>query len=496
MKNLVYLLLVFVVTNFAFSCVSDERPNERLKETYFIGLDYLDNGDSPTALDYFQQCLEIAKEPGFDDMIQFSKVYSQLSEIYHQQRLLEYELDALLNAMDCALKGRDTLLALRFEEFMVMPYGLLANIDSVISIAERVSKKYYDLGLDTLGNIKQKIALKGYIEKGQFDKARRCIEIYESGSGLFDENGDIKQGYEIYYYHKGLYYMGIEENDSAEICFQKLMRYKEDLNDREAASRGLLMLYRRLNNVDSIGKYAQLYCETNDTVTMKYKSEEISRMHSLYNYNSHKIEAERLSMTVKKQRLEILLSILMIAIISLLSYFFRKTNRLKMQNLESLYEEKLQQIDSLCLDKQEQETVINKLKLEAEVLQEKITKDNRETIREQGPELENLLSRLHEAAKDPVNGSHLISSSDWQELLFHLELLDHKFIAFIHQKDLSKLEVRATILMRLKFIDSEIMVLLNCFGSAYSNCKTRINTKLFKTESAKGLRSNITLWRS
>lgn len=260
MKNLATLLLLFFVTNFAISCVHDRNANERLKETYYIGLDNLENGDALMALDYFHQCLEIAREPEFDDVIQLSKVYSQLSGIYHQQRLPEYELEALNNAMNCALEGGDSLLALRFEDLMIMPYALIGNTDSVLSIAERITKKYYDRGMDSLGNIKQKIALKGYVEKGQFDRAKRCIEIYEKGSGRFDENGDIKPGYEIYYYKNGLYYLGIEEIDSAEICFQKLLRYKDVLNDREAASRGLLILYRRQNKNDSIGKYDGTVC--------------------------------------------------------------------------------------------------------------------------------------------------------------------------------------------------------------------------------------------
>ena len=499
MKNLVTLLLVFFAANFAISCVRDRKSNERLKETYHIGLDYLDNGDAPMALDYFQQCLEIAKEPGFDDVIQLSKVYSQMSVIYNQQGLPEYELDALNNAMNCALAGGDSILALRYEDLLIMPYAMMARNDSVIAITERISKKYYDFGLDSLGNIKQENALYAYVASGELDKAKRCIEIYESGSGLFDENGDIARGYEIYWYNKGLYFLAIEENDSAEICFHKLTRYKEKLNDREAASKGLLMVYRKLNNIDSIGKYAQLYCEVNDTVTMKYKSDEIARMHSLYNYNSHRIEAERLSMTVKKQRLLTLLIsailVFLIVIISMLAYFYRKTNSLKMQNLEALYEEKLQQIDSLSLDYMEQESLISKLLEEAESLKELIKKEEPITTSQDSEELSALVARFHEAAKDPVNGYAMITSADWQGLFYLFERKEHRFFESIHQKDLSNLELKVTLLIRLKFVDTEIMALLNSYGSTYSNCKTRINTKLFGTESAKGLRAKITLWK-
>lgn len=499
MKNLATFLLVFFAANFAISCVRDRISNERLKETYYIGLDYLDNGDAPMALDYFQQCLEIAKEPGFDDMIQLSKVYSQMSRIYHHQKLPEYELDALNNAMNCALAGGDSILALWFEELFIKPYYWMGKKDSVIAITERVSKKYYDMGLDSLGNICQENALLEYIQTGQLDKAKRCIEIYESCSELFDENGDIIDGREIYYYNKGLYFLAIEENDSAEIYFHKLLKYKDDLNDWEATCRGLLMVYRKLNNIDSIGKYAQLYCEANDTVTMKYKSDEIARMHSLYNYNSHRIEAERLSMTVKKQRLLTLLIsaifVFLIVIISMLAYFYRKTNSLKMQNLEALYEEKLQQIDSLSLDNMEQESLISKLLEEAESLKKLIKKEEPNTTNQDSEELSALVARFHEAAKDPVNGYAMITSADWQGLFYLFEQKEHRFFESIHQKDLSNLELKVTLLMRLKFVDTEIMALLNSYGSTYSNCKTRINTKLFGTESAKGLRAKITLWK-
>ena len=38
------------------------------------------------------------------------------------------------------------------------------------------------------------------LQRGELEKARRYISIYESESGLFDINGNIQKGREIYYY--------------------------------------------------------------------------------------------------------------------------------------------------------------------------------------------------------------------------------------------------------------------------------------------------------
>ena len=63
------------------------------------------------------------------------------------------------------------------------------------------------------------VIIEPYLKLGQYDKAKDCILSYEKYSGVFDKNGNIEKGREVFYYDKGLYFMAVNQLDSAECYF-------------------------------------------------------------------------------------------------------------------------------------------------------------------------------------------------------------------------------------------------------------------------------------
>ena len=88
--------------------------------------------------------------------------------------------------------------------------------------------------------------------------------------------------------------------DSAEWQYRHLLEYDNDINNIEAGYKGLLSIYRNKNNVDSIGKYADLYCEVNDTVHARALSNEIARLKAMYDFTHYQMEAEELKIEMMK----------------------------------------------------------------------------------------------------------------------------------------------------------------------------------------------------
>lgn len=476
--------------------------NDRLLSSYFLGLYYVEHGDMPSALDVLNRCAEIAENNEDKiDLVQASKVYSQLSRIFHEQKLPYYEIDAMKKAKYYSDRANDKYLSLWYEELMIKPYSLLGQLDSVIVVSERIANMYYAMGLDSIGNIKQRNALLEYVTTGQIEKAKRCIEIYEAGSGLFDEEGNILDGQEIYYYIKGLYCIETGQNREAENLFRKLFKYDKVINDLEAAYRGLLLLYKKENKLDSIGKYAQLYCEINDTLQIKNKNAEVARMQAAFNYEMHKQKSEKLAQTVKKQQTMMWISIIAFIVVAIfLGESFRRYKNKKIQEYleeKDHYNEKIALIQKLNSDKEAQKKIIDNLIAETKQLKSAIDSEVRtEQTDSDSCQNEKLVHNLHIRALKPIDASQYFDDDKWHDILKYAEKTDSRFVSYLHQRDLSLMEKKVAVLIRLDFSDNEIMALLDCsYGSSYSNCKLRINKKLFKTESAKRLRYYISKWK-
>lgn len=476
--------------------------NEKLLTIYFLGLYYIDQGDMPLALDNLNQCVVIIDDNEDKiDLVQASKVYSQLFRIFHEQKLPYYEIDALQKAKYYSERANDDYLTAWYEDLMIRPYSLLGQVDSVIAVSERTANMYYAMGLDSIGNIKQENSLLEYVTTGQLEKAKRCIEIYETGSGLFDAEGNILDGHEIYYYVKGLYCLETGQYREAEKLFRKLFKFDKDINDLEAAYRGLLLLYKKVNNLDSIGKYAQLYCEINDSLQIKNKNAEVSRMQAAFNYEMHKQKSEKLAQTVRKQQKMMWISIIAFIVVAIVSgeSFRRYKNKKIQEYLEEKdhYNEKIALIQKLNSDKEAQKKIIDNLIAETKQLKNAIDSEVKtEQTDSDSCQNEKLVHNLHIKALKPIDASQYFDDDKWHDILKYAEKTDSRFVSYLYQRDLSLMEKKVAVLIRLDFSDNEIMALLDCsYGSSYSNCKLRINKKLFKTESAKRLRYYISKWK-
>lgn len=100
------------------------------------------------AIECFNNCLDLKPSSRTDvDYVQLSKVHSQLDNIYRNQNLVQFELQELKAAENCAKMGGDSLLALTYNYLRVNPYFKLGDMDSVIQITEEVRKQYLSLGM-------------------------------------------------------------------------------------------------------------------------------------------------------------------------------------------------------------------------------------------------------------------------------------------------------------------------------------------------------------
>ena len=480
-------------------------PNERMRAYYLLGRACHDMGESPRALDCYQQAIDCADTTSTDcDYNLMLRIYSQKALLFHLQGLLEYEREALRLAEKYAWMAKDTLYAINSKEHQIGSYYLEGNFNRVIEICQAASKEYEKVGYKR--NAAQALfsIIHIYIERGDFAKAKPLLERYERESGCISLNRQAIHGHELYYYEKGAYEKHVNHLDSAEYYFRKLLFDKNDYNLLQAGYKGLLSVYKQRNIGDSISKYAELYTAAADSSYIKKTSKDVSRVQSLYRYEKAKTDAQK----YKNNLLRIYyigISLLIIVLI-LSTWLYREYKMGKQKIRERLQQENLkyhqllseyQKINVTCSTlKTEKEELQKTCLCQKEELQAELTQYLGGDVDEQDwKDALNLstievISRFHDYAtkvKKPTK-------KEWRELYNMCEKLYPQFLFSINnftRQNLTNNEKIVCILLKLQFVKSEISTLLDISSQSVTNYCTKINRKMFNVTGTKSIEYNI-----
>ena len=297
--------------------------NERMRSRYILGRTYYCLEELPRALETYLKAADCADTTVSDCNYKvLSRIHAQRAVIFYDQILPHDQLRELRQAVYYAKKGCDTLIAIECYAQQADAYDFLHMDDSVIKIKERASAMYSEIGRNdraalTLGNI-----IEPLLKNKELEKAKRYMLLYEGNSGVFDKDGNIEEGRRIYYYTKGMYYLEINELDSAEQMFRKELNDSKDLNNQIAGSKGLQELFEHKKISDSVAKYANLGYELNDSAYSIADVQNIHKMQASYNYNYIKFQAEKKKLEAERALLIAVLITLLFIIIGV--YYGRK----------------------------------------------------------------------------------------------------------------------------------------------------------------------------
>ena len=470
-------------------------PNEQMLAHYLLGRAYYDMGESPMALECYQTAVSKADTTAKDcDYLQMSRVYGQMAELYYDKRVPQYCLNAVKEAESAAWKAKDTLNAIRFYAGRLFPYDLWNMSDSVLSICYKSRLLYGEYGYYEEKARILPVMIKCLIDKEYYSEAYKYFNEYEINSGLF-HNGEIKDGLVYNYYLKGMCLYGLNKLDSAEIYFQKLSRHTEDIDMLEAAYRGLTYLYMKRNMQDSLLKYSRLFCDANDTASLRQSSLEILRTQALYDYTYYKDEAiiaKEESNKYHRTIIFICIIIVLLAsvlVISFLRYRKKKRKMIKQQNerYEALYSEldkaredyELLQSDADAY-RIGQEEKIHRLCEAISMYHDTSSEMGNWTVDDfliESPIVKQLQRKIHGNTKMTVSEQaclvNLVNKHN-PDFISRLNILTDK-------------ERIVCILIRLDFSPSDIVILLDMTKQNVSNLRSSINQKLFKSKGTKGL---------
>ena len=474
---------------------SHGSANERVRAHYLLGCAYRDKGEAPAALQCYHDAVDCADTTASDcDYRLLSRVYGQMGFLFYNMNLPYEQIKALEYAKHYSLEAKDTLQSILCYEAEYDAYHYIGLKDSCLSVLTTARSMYIEHGYGREAATCCGRLVRIMTEKGDFAKARYYADIYEKESGMF-HNDEIKEGLEVYYYIKGLYYLGISEQDMAEKMFRKLLTKGKAANEQEAACHGLSLLYKQKHMPDSAAKYAELAYDANDIQKRTNIEEELLQMQSQFDYSRHLHLAKVKSEEALNLRSYIyVISILFFIItVCLLLYVYNKRKERKEQEkkyLQTIY----------TLNQANEELSLLKSKSIKE-----ITKIKEEQIQSLNRQIDSFWLNGKRRSRQPNIPLGIINSpifkrfksiaaqidvypskEDWIELLkvFNENMPNFKTALCSYGYSPDEQEYFYCILTRLYFEPYELTRIFKTSSSNVSNIRARLGAKIFNIEAS------------
>ncbi len=509
---------------------SHGTANERMMAHYLLGCVYRDLGEAPHAVDCYLDAISQADTTAKDcDFNTLSCAYAQMADIYYRQLLLTYSIIARKQSSYYAFKANKPVYAISDLERIASVYILQNKKDSAELILIEVQHLYQRYGL--LQNALQSFTKLMHIylnDSNRIAQTKKLIDKYDSESSSFDKDHELQGSKRKFYFYKGRYFENVNQLDSAEYYYRKIYRPNMSYTAMDPMYRGLLSIFTKRHQSDSIAKYSQLLCLANDSSIAKKDQDLTAQMAASYNYNRYQKEALENEKIAHHTQI-ILISILIgVAVVAFILYTIWRNHLKKQERLRAEYTKATEEYEKnirtmRLLDSAYQEVInavkeeLSKTRSENQSHLETITAEyerNKTELEEENHKLTGTIRKLEkqEAVSDYLQKTkelmnteivkHIkdleqiplstLTKDDWNML--NAEIATY-FPSIIH--DLNSLpkitdqKIRVCLLVLLKIKDSSIANWLELKANRISNIKSELNKELFGESSARTLYNNL-----
>ena len=472
--------------------------NEQMQAHYLLGRAYSDMGEAPQAINSFLDAIETADTTAVDfDFYTLSCVYSQMADLYHQLLLLTNEIETRRKASHYAFRANQPLWGIYDQDVSAGAYILMNKKDSAEIILKSALDQYRKYGYSQQALRSSRVLMHIYTESPQrLAEAKALMDQFEAESELFDEHHELPPSQRQYYYYKGRYYEGINKLDSAENYYRKVYHSGMPSVSQDPMYRGLLSIFSKRHQGDSIAKYAQLYCEVNDSSIAKKDQELTAQMASLYNYNRYRKEAlEKENAALEAQNRLLYLCIFVALGLLVLVYIgkkilkWRKEKLLELKSRSQVVEMLQNEVSQHEREKTQMAEEKSLLAQENHTLKEEI---GQMKIRENAIASENLsdepiVKQIYELAQKP----RTMTQEEWQLLTKAFARYCPQLLSDLRLHKANRVMTRVCMLSALNVRHNEQAALLDMTKQEVTNAKTAVNLKLFNQNSSRDINQNI-----
>ena len=481
--------------------------NERVLAHYLLGRAYTDMGEAPMALSKYQDAISAADTTVANfNYRTLSNVYAQMADLYHYQFLLTNEIEARGKASHYAFRAHQPKWGIYNQVLSASAYILLNKKDSAEIILKSSLEQYRKHGYTQEALRYSKALMHLYTNPPQrLTEAKALIDRFEAESELFDEHHELPPLQRQYYDYKGKYYEGINKLDSAEFYYRKTRYPNMDYTAQDPMYKGLLSVFTKRHQADSIAKYARLYCMANDSSIALKDRDAVAQMTATYNYNRLQKEAHKNEVKAYKTLLGLIIAAA-VAVLALVAAFlvwkrFRRKYQQEIMQLKTEYanasyeyEENLRELQLLESAHQENESERKRLLDENVELQSRIRELQKEKAISRNLSAsalfaeEPIVKRFHEIAVLPLAN---VKEEEWAELTDTFANSYPDLFLDLCQYCNTPQSIRVCMLTVMGLGNNEQANLLGTTSSRISNVKLALNKALFNESSSRTLNKNL-----
>lgn len=477
-------------------------PNDRLMARYLLGCVFRDLGEAPQAVDCYLDAVSQADTTAADcDYHTLAVAYSQMARLYHQQLLLSEELEARKCASKFSYLDKDTVNEIHHTERMADVYVLMNKKDSAELIIKEAQRLYMKHGYRQKALQASLSLLYMYVKSSRLPEAKQLIDQFDAESDWFDSCHELPPSRRQYYYYKGYYFDRMGNLDSAEYYYRKIHRSNMTEVQKDPMYRGLLSVFKKRHQADSIAKYAQLYGEANDSSIAIKDRDLTAQMASTYNYNRNQKIAEQEKQKSRNTRnLLVLVVVIFIGCailiirkrkerqdeLRLLSQSLLKMKRERERITKELEKIKAKDYESLIVQKERKEEELNNViaSLQQQIGQTDL-EDHLQQLTGSG------IVKAFNEKKLFKQGVASPTKKEWKQLEQQFRKDMSATSAMLGKAGLSPMELRICILFIIGFDDKNVNTIFYSTPQTISKAKRHANKKLFNTDSAQSLKSNL-----
>ena len=472
--------------------------NEQVRAHYLLGCAYRDQGQAPEALQAWQDAIDRADTLNSNcDFRLLSRVYGQAGDLFTNETLHREAIRQYLQCSKYAWRAKDTLTAILGKGQLVSSYYALAELDSSIAVCRETRSKLSSYGYQEMANSFLNIPIIISLERQQYKEALNLIESYEHYIVNVSDHGLNDPHLCMLYYYKGRFFEGVNNTDSALFYYHQLVTKGNTTNNVGLGYSGLYSIYKTREVRDSLIKYSNLYTSYLDSTVNNIKESKLQIVQGLYDYTKYQNRARVAERKAEKLRITVSLVVLALGITVLVTYFIiiiiRISNKRQQQHISSKYALAIIEYGTLKSimrnteqAKEEFHDKYEALNTEYELAKEVIIELQSDKRSPDQWDLEDsllstsIVRKFHKMA----SGVHDVSDSDWIELRQIVRQYMPHFMDTISSFDyqLNRRETNLCILLRLRFIPSEICVLLNVSKNNLGNIRKRLLKKMYNQE--------------
>ena len=433
-------------------------PNERMTAYYLLGRAYVDMGDAPLALRCYLDAAECADTTSDDcDWRLLTIVHLQAGTLFYRQYLPNEALVFFGKAEQMALRCDDELLSLNASERKILAYHELSDKAKVDSITAHVHHRYDELGETENASRTLATSLYYHIETGDTAEAKKQIDYLLSH---VKDKIETSPEWASLNACLGNYRLLMGETDSAETYFRTMLKNDDRLQIRVLAYHGLMDVYQRKGVPDSMYKYANAYCQFNDSSNIFNYARQLENVNSLYGYNQKEKRAQEAEMErdiTKNHNLFLTAGLLALFLLGLSGYFFLRSRNNKIINRN------IQEIELLqgTIKRMEERNASPNDRLDDFERSDIVKRIRKKAAKSESASVAELGELRDAAAKHLPAFIRALDNTDY-------ELQNH--------------EILLCILIKAGFRPSEIAILMNLTSQNISNLRARLNKKMFHTD--------------